>query len=237
MKSRLLDALVGAVSGLPLAGAALVALTAPGKAATIDVLAIVDGALAYSDSSSTGTLTPPPFFPIGVYTNSLNSLTIQTFLVAPDVLRTTMLNINQTAGGSHQLIIHIGAQGLSGPNALTNWLSTFSVSQLTTGWSVQEQTFINGVLLADTGVMLAAASLSAFTGAAAVGGLFNAEVTYIINSVGIGNFLGGIDVSVADIAVAAVPEPATWSMMILGFAGIGFMAYRRSRKGLALAAP
>jgi hypothetical protein len=232
MKSRLLDALVGAVSGLPLAGAALVALTAPGKAATIDVLAMVDGKLAYSDSSSTGTLTPPPFFPIGVYTNSL---TIQTS-VAPDVLRTRMLNINQTAGGSHQLIIHIGAQGLSGPNALTNWLSTFSVNQLTTGWSVQEQTFINGVLLADTGV-LDAASVSAFTGAAAVGGLFNADVTYIINSVGIGNFLGGIDVSVADIAVAAVPEPATWSMMILGFAGIGFMAYRRSRKGLALAAP
>jgi len=234
MKSRLLDALVGAVSGLPLAGAALVALTAPGKADTINVVAIVDGALAYSDSSSTGTLTAPPFFPIGVYTNSL---TIQTFLVAPDVLRTTMLNINQTAGGSHQLIIHIGAQGLSGPNALTNWLSTFSVSDLTAGWSVQEQTFINGVLLADTGVMLAAASLSAFTGAAAVGGLFNAEVTYIINSVGIGDFSGGIDISVADIAVAAVPEPATWSMMILGFAGIGFMAYRRSRKGLALAAP
>jgi hypothetical protein len=26
---------------------------------------------------------------------------------------------------------------------------------------------------------------------------------------------------------AAVPEPSTWAMMILGFAGIGFMAYRR----------
>jgi hypothetical protein len=26
---------------------------------------------------------------------------------------------------------------------------------------------------------------------------------------------------------AAVPEPGTWAMMILGFAGIGFMAYRR----------
>ena len=25
----------------------------------------------------------------------------------------------------------------------------------------------------------------------------------------------------------AVPEPSTWAMMILGFAGIGFMAYRR----------
>jgi len=28
----------------------------------------------------------------------------------------------------------------------------------------------------------------------------------------------------------AVPEPSTWAMMILGFAGVGFMAYRRSRK-------
>jgi hypothetical protein len=27
--------------------------------------------------------------------------------------------------------------------------------------------------------------------------------------------------------VSTVPEPATWAMMILGFAGIGFMAYRR----------
>jgi hypothetical protein len=30
--------------------------------------------------------------------------------------------------------------------------------------------------------------------------------------------------------VAAVPEPSTWAMMILGFAGIGFMAYRRNSK-------
>jgi hypothetical protein len=31
-------------------------------------------------------------------------------------------------------------------------------------------------------------------------------------------------------AVPAVPEPSTWAMMILGFAGIGFMAYRRKSK-------
>lgn len=29
---------------------------------------------------------------------------------------------------------------------------------------------------------------------------------------------------------AAVPEPATWAMMILGFFGVGFMAYRRKEK-------
>ena len=28
----------------------------------------------------------------------------------------------------------------------------------------------------------------------------------------------------------AVPEPSIWAMMILGFAGIGFMAYRRKSK-------
>ena len=34
----------------------------------------------------------------------------------------------------------------------------------------------------------------------------------------------------ANTITAAVPEPSTWAMMILGFAGIGFMTYRRSRK-------
>jgi hypothetical protein len=34
--------------------------------------------------------------------------------------------------------------------------------------------------------------------------------------------------------VAAVPEPSTWAMMVLGFAGVGFMAYRRKNK-MALA--
>ena len=31
--------------------------------------------------------------------------------------------------------------------------------------------------------------------------------------------------------VAAVPEPATWAMMILGFFGLGFMGYRRKQTG------
>jgi hypothetical protein len=35
-------------------------------------------------------------------------------------------------------------------------------------------------------------------------------------------------------SVAPVPEPSTWAMMILGFAGIGFMAYRRKQNGTAL---
>jgi hypothetical protein len=33
---------------------------------------------------------------------------------------------------------------------------------------------------------------------------------------------------------AAVPEPSTWAMMILGFCGLGFMAYLRKQSGPAL---
>ena len=33
-----------------------------------------------------------------------------------------------------------------------------------------------------------------------------------------------------------VPEPSTWAMMALGFAGIGFVGYRSSRKAIPLAA-
>ena len=33
-----------------------------------------------------------------------------------------------------------------------------------------------------------------------------------------------------DVSVTAVPEASTWAMMILGFAGVGFTAYRRKNK-------
>ncbi len=39
-----------------------------------------------------------------------------------------------------------------------------------------------------------------------------------------------MEIADAFVAVATVPEPSTWAMMILGFAGIGFMAYRRRNK-------
>ena len=35
------------------------------------------------------------------------------------------------------------------------------------------------------------------------------------------------DLFVSGAITAAVPEPSTWAMMVLGFCGVGFMAYRR----------
>jgi hypothetical protein len=34
--------------------------------------------------------------------------------------------------------------------------------------------------------------------------------------------------------ISAVPEPSTWAMMILGFAGVGYLAYRRRNHAPAI---
>jgi PEP-CTERM motif len=32
------------------------------------------------------------------------------------------------------------------------------------------------------------------------------------------------------LVVSIVPEPSTWAMMVIGFAGLGFAGYRRARE-------
>ena len=53
----------------------------------------------------------------------------------------------------------------------------------------------------------------------------------------VGQAAPGLGLPLTSFAInAAVPEPSTWAMMILGFAGIGFMAYRRKSKPALMAA-
>lgn len=42
-------------------------------------------------------------------------------------------------------------------------------------------------------------------------------------------------VAAGRLITSAVPEPSTWAMLILGFAGVGFMAHRRRHQSAALA--
>ena len=37
-------------------------------------------------------------------------------------------------------------------------------------------------------------------------------------------------------ATTGVPEPSTWALMVLGFAGLGFAGYRRANKSRAATA-
>jgi hypothetical protein len=65
-----------------------------------------------------------------------------------------------------------------------------------------------------------------FGGAVASGSITN------LTSDGVGDYQFSGTIS----AINSVPEPSTWAMMILGFAGIGFMAYRRNSKSALMAA-
>jgi hypothetical protein len=65
------------------------------------------------------------------------------------------------------------------------------------------------------------------------------NLNFVTDDSGIGLFTfagvpagsGDTNVAVDAVSLAATaPEPSTWAMMILGFAGIGFMAYRRNSK-------
>ncbi len=52
-----------------------------------------------------------------------------------------------------------------------------------------------------------------------------------------GAHVGTFDGTMAEIVIGTgVPEPSTWAMMLLGFAGLGFAGYRGSRKSATLVA-
>ena len=71
------------------------------------------------------------------------------------------------------------------------------------------------------------ATIAGLTTANALGNIFVADIMCGATQLGCTAGLTG-DV---DVHVGAVPEPSTWGMLIIGFAGIGFMAYRRKSQG------
>ena len=56
------------------------------------------------------------------------------------------------------------------------------------------------------------------------------QITVTGASLGLGSYGGSLSFS-----PAAVPEPATWGMMLLGFAGVGFQLRRQRRRTAAIA--
>lgn len=56
-----------------------------------------------------------------------------------------------------------------------------------------------------------------------------ADGLYSLNFAFVSGATAAKDVALDGVSIAAVPEPSTWAMMILGFIGVGFMAYRRKQ--------
>jgi hypothetical protein len=66
----------------------------------------------------------------------------------------------------------------------------------------------------------------------------NPLVTFDLTGSDIGNFTylrllsGGNSFEIDNLWIGAVPEPASWALMLLGFAGIGVAMRRRRKPGL-----
>jgi hypothetical protein len=122
------------------------------------------------------------------------------------------------------------AVDFSATNILVTYPNGFTLSGVGTfdGWTFTDHTASDIV-----GVSLASTNLAGFT--AADLGFGSNFVT--ANTVGLGpDFPAGTFISLNVAFASAVPEPSTWAMMILGFAGVGFVAYRRKSKPAYLAA-
>jgi len=153
--------------------------------------------------------------------------------VAPavaDVVYTFDVNGSTSAGVlSGTLTVDATTQTITGANIIAAGLGTYNstVNQFSSGANILESidsfSPVSSVLL-----------LQLDTAASLFGGLsttIDSSTTYILGPSGDeGGTISGT------LTVSAVPEPSTWAMMILGFAGLGFMAYRRKSKPAMLAA-
>jgi hypothetical protein len=50
---------------------------------------------------------------------------------------------------------------------------------------------------------------------------------------GSANYIGFADITLGSVTPGATPLPSTWTMLIAGFVGLGFLAYRGTKKNTA----
>lgn len=130
---------------------------------------------------------------------------------------------NATATGSALVVLTEGPGGLP-----SDWLElTYSgpggrgTETITANWNSDSDT---GALPAIPVIPGVTTQFLAETGA-------SQDVTALLGASAGGNFPSNITVQVQSDAVETVPEPTTWAMMLIGFAGLGFVAYRKARPG------
>jgi hypothetical protein len=146
---------------------------------------------------------------------------------------------NVTAGVGSSVLVDV-ANGFATIKPDTGTLAQLTFAPAATNVSSYGDFFFEGQLIAPGTVTVTitdifnnvftgtSASIAANTDFAGFGG-WSADGDVIKSILVTTSSTGGFkEVKHIEFSVAsAVPEPSTWAMMILGFAGVGFMAYRR----------
>ena len=145
---------------------------------------------------------------------------------------------------------------VSAPNSITFLSGSGAIMDVAAGFGIgfsfnYSAPFYPGIVtvwsgLDGTGTELASLSLGTTTngsGTSGCGGhnycpLVSSGVAFSglaesVNFSGTENYIVFDDITIGSVTpiTGGVPEPSTWAMLLLGFAGVGFMAYRRRQNG------
>ena len=143
-------------------------------------------------------------------------------------------NIDPVNAGSYNETDSTGAIDVEGTFSLTTGANTAVSATIATG---SAGSYTPGLLELFMGATLIDSMALVFNGSAYTAsftdllgpGNYTAEIMGTVNVARLG--VGGT------VSTLSVPEPSTWAMMLLGFAGLGYAAFRRSsrRQGSAVA--
>jgi hypothetical protein len=205
---------------LAMVAAGLMAATVSTPANADLILNIDGGAFVITDpTNSTASFSTA----IGNF-NIINiaAIGVNTFGNSGELLDLSSLNVSSL--GSGELKFLVTETNLTSPfvtslfSQLTGTLTNATVTR--TIWADPTNSGAEALLL---GTTTSGGGPTTYTPFATTGSF---SITELVDVVATG---GGAKLS-SDDSVAAVPEASTWAMMILGFMGIGFVAYRRKGK-------
>ena len=155
--------------------------------------------------------------------------------VLPIILGSTS-HVQNNANSGGTLEVYVTRTGISGPVPL-GFRSSFTVNTLTAGWNVTERTYYNvGNAVFNTSNLLSSklfnppgpATFVHYNGTGAENAEYSVTQRYTIVAANAGQ-------AESTISMAAIPEPGTWALMILGFGGAGAMLRRGRRANLLTA--
>jgi len=162
-----------------------------------------------------------PFAMVGGASGKLNTPFVYPYSGVQNVNSGNLYGFNITPGGKNWLGFANGSFTVSFAGTGTNSFGFFTTGVQSIFTDSIDVTFVDGK----------SEDLSLpvnVNGGASYFGFTDKVAIKSVTITNLGNDAWGIDdVSYNAIAVKAVPEASTWAMLFLGFAGIGFLSYRR----------
>jgi hypothetical protein len=143
--------------------------------------------------------------------------------VYPQLLGTSGQARNSGGGNAGTLDVYVTVTDLT--QIPTGFFSSFASNVLPAGWSMQIRTYADDGNGLYGGTLLSSNTFGGIgtyedIGTASLSGQYSVTARYTIVAPTNGEAL-------ANAAIAAVPEPGTWALMIAGFGGAGAMIRRR----------